>query len=669
MSDWSIIKHWWSGLTEHGSTAFLAATPPTRERYTQDEGHEDAAEQLAAEGLPGSTAYAVWHWQAHRFDRSGRLAGSNPIYFGGDRAVVAAKLATVPDGFRIDGGRSDQEAFLLAKVRDLSVINPASDPEASHLLADLTGWHPAPRTDEELAWCRRAVATRGATAQTRRQAFGVLYDDDALTDDVLDVALAEAADIWDDPRSTAVNMLAAALLQSGRPDGPGFVDQMLSTTPDLVTPGVLELRGGADALQVAHRRAEQGVDVDTYLRLAAQVHGRDIRGVAIELAEQTSTNDEARRALARAIPRAIASPESSPLSPDLQAEVEAALRLVEDDSVPAQLRADIADAHDFVPARLTERLDALPADTSPAIRQQLHEQHERWERAIERLRASGAAERWRGIDLSSPTIRRRDQESGATLTKPQLEWYREKLFDESLTEPELGFCLGKVLDANAVTHDDLDRLLRGWKKRFAKAPDTYDKHRPGLVSLGIALAETAHPEASKFFDGVRGLKPKWARAPRNVLLGWYGSVDDLPDLWVQVLKGENHAAVGWSMIRARLDGTRIAAAADEGIRLAIADDARPYVARHLVIAAVAWGDPVTRLWHYSFDDRSRPWFDRALEVSQDTNLSSRIRRLAHELAAGHHLIEYPDQLTPPASAAEVEQARTRLAAAGATIGD
>ncbi|NED29179.1 hypothetical protein G3I37_30525, partial [Streptomyces anulatus] len=114
-SDLSAIKKWWRTL---GGDGFAVLPPPTRSRYTQSDGHEDAAEMFATRSLPTSTSFAYWHWQSHSaFDGSGGLEGELYVHWGGDHATVAAGLGDGPNGYRvIDNG--PQGAFGLDKVTE-----------------------------------------------------------------------------------------------------------------------------------------------------------------------------------------------------------------------------------------------------------------------------------------------------------------------------------------------------------------------------------------------------------------------------------------------------------------------------------------------------------------------------------------------------------------------
>ncbi len=114
-SDLSAIKAWWRGL---GGDGFAVLPPPTRSRFAQSDGHEDAAELFAARSTATGTSFAYWHWQSHAaFDRSGALGSELYLHWGGDHATVAAGLGDGPDGYRIVNG-GPQGAFRLDTVTD-----------------------------------------------------------------------------------------------------------------------------------------------------------------------------------------------------------------------------------------------------------------------------------------------------------------------------------------------------------------------------------------------------------------------------------------------------------------------------------------------------------------------------------------------------------------------
>ncbi|MFI1188729.1 hypothetical protein [Streptomyces californicus] len=112
-SDLSRIKAWWRTL---GGDRFAVLPPPTRSRYTQSDGHEDAAEMFAVRGISTDASFAYWHWQSHdAFDRGGDLTGELYLHWGGDHATVTAGLGDGPDGYRIVNG-GPQGAFRLDRV-------------------------------------------------------------------------------------------------------------------------------------------------------------------------------------------------------------------------------------------------------------------------------------------------------------------------------------------------------------------------------------------------------------------------------------------------------------------------------------------------------------------------------------------------------------------------
>ncbi|MCD9903674.1 hypothetical protein LUR56_33990 [Streptomyces sp. MT29] len=162
-SDLSRITAWWHGL---GGDGFVALPPPTRSRYTQSDGHEDAAELFAARGIAGGASFAYWHWQSHAaFDRSGALTGPLYLHWGGDHATVAVGLGEGPPGYRIVSG-GPQGAFQLDRVteRDADGLPDPRDKAGVRQFLDRIGTSrhhgsPAPLTGPEERWLHDRLAS------------------------------------------------------------------------------------------------------------------------------------------------------------------------------------------------------------------------------------------------------------------------------------------------------------------------------------------------------------------------------------------------------------------------------------------------------------------------------------------------------------------------------
>lgn len=116
-TDLAQIKTWWRTL---GSAGFVVLLPPTRSRYTQSDGHDDAVELLAERGLSPSTSFAYWHWQSHAsFERDGSLARPLYLHWGGDYEVVKRGLGAGPNGYTLaDSGLKGAFALDRATARD-----------------------------------------------------------------------------------------------------------------------------------------------------------------------------------------------------------------------------------------------------------------------------------------------------------------------------------------------------------------------------------------------------------------------------------------------------------------------------------------------------------------------------------------------------------------------
>lgn len=193
-SDLTTITAWWRGLDGDG---FLVLPPPKRDRYTQSDGHEDAAALLAAQGLTDPASFAYWHWQSHEraFDRSGTLTRELLLHWGGDHAAVAAGLGEGPTGFRIvDGG--PQGAFRLDRVThqdDAGLPDPV-DPDGVRQFLDALdepvdrstpSFRYRPLSPAEAEWLHEGgkllqifwsfivVSSRMSRVRWSREAFGV----------------------------------------------------------------------------------------------------------------------------------------------------------------------------------------------------------------------------------------------------------------------------------------------------------------------------------------------------------------------------------------------------------------------------------------------------------------------------------------------------------------
>jgi hypothetical protein len=244
-SDLSVLKKWFKSLN---GPDFLVLPAPTRSRYTQSQGREDVAEELAERELPGDTPAVFWHWQSHEraFSRKGELVDELYLHWQGPHATIAARLTGPPAPFTVTSTGPDQafrvgKPFSLPEPDDRRAVPPALRRLAT---AVATGGEV---TGAERDWLV-AVAHRGDD-----EALDLLFDLGAAPLDLVGVDLdAELRTAWtrlaarseadrvELARSHPEHPLAAAVL--GEPAGP------LDTDAD-------------DALAVTAARLWQAADV------------------------------------------------------------------------------------------------------------------------------------------------------------------------------------------------------------------------------------------------------------------------------------------------------------------------------------------------------------------------------------------------------------------------
>lgn len=249
-TDWMTIKTWWNSLTRLEDPAFVAVSTPKPDRSTGGEVHEDAAEEVHQLGLdPQRTSYAGWHRGAHRF-RRGELRGVLVLDWAGDRAVVAERLSTVPDGFRVFGGEHDGRNFMLAKDRDLSQ-EPTSGPRAESLAAEISSLaeHCGP---SELEWCHRLVADPDAPADERSYVMVMLHHHHGLTEQDARAFIREP-EVFDDDFEMVSGMLAFFIIDGHRDVVAPLAEQWIRERPDEVDEALVVAMGGARAEELLAR--------------------------------------------------------------------------------------------------------------------------------------------------------------------------------------------------------------------------------------------------------------------------------------------------------------------------------------------------------------------------------------------------------------------------------
>ncbi|MFD8009059.1 hypothetical protein [Streptomyces sp. NPDC058955] len=664
-SDLAEISAWWQGL---GGDGFVVLPPPGRGRYTQSDGHEDAAELVAERGLAGPVSFAYWHWQSHgrAFDRSGVLTGELLLHWGGDHAVVAAGLGAGPAGFRVlDGG--PQGAFRLDRITvrgDDGLPDPGDPDGVRQFLTALD--EPVRRgpgsvayralSPGEAAWLHEqldgardlAGATRFAIALERR---------DGLTPDQA-VRLLRA---WREEYAgrlvhwTGWRELLHALLRHGG-------EEAWETVAALGPPaaGIVAEVPSERGLEVVRAYALAGVPgaVSAWLALYRSLREPDAVRAVIVLAAELDAHGAPEAAL-----RALAAALTGAVTADWRRETGAdafagrshagllAVRFATDERLPRALRVLTAQtARDHVElvreaalrpedARLTGTPPGTvtdPADALAAI--------ERYEAARDRL-LSGT-----GPDLTAPEgVLGRVWHRYRTLTDGDVRWLRERIADPGTGLQGLGFCLELLHSHGLAGPAEVEALLpRRMKDLAKKYPTTYTEWRHPLVTLTCLALDLGHPAAEKLLAWWDGPRPVWKTELR--LLTHLGAPDESKAAALREFATSRAHDVGqlmtWVLVRARLDGEHPLFVAD---RLIGTPGIPEHKLRQVLVGVADAGQP---LWHYAVDVRSRGWWQRAQEVAEHPRLSPAARAIGVRTAREHFLIRYPDQLNPAPTEAE-----------------
>ncbi|MEW2061741.1 hypothetical protein AB0899_13360 [Streptomyces sp. NPDC007002] len=661
-SDLSRIKAWWRTL---GGDTFVTLTPPTRGRYTQSDGHEDAAEMFATRGIATDTSFAYWHWQSHdAFDRSGGLQGVLYLHWGGDHATVAAGLGEGPPGYRIVSN-GPQGAFQLDKVTAVDA-DGLPDPEDTagvrqflarvdeprHRTARSTEYDPLAPAEERWLHDRLSgpvdldAAVRFTAPLEHRQ---------ALTPD-------ETARLLSAWRETYAGRLTAwpgwrsvlpALLRQEHPEAWEVAAELgaeaayaLAAHPsprslELLRAWVLAGDGGAvRGWFLAHHALREPDPVR-----AAAALSEELTAHAAPEAAQTG--------LLRALREAVTDEPDTRRSPAdaFFPLLLATIRFATDDRLPRPLRVAAAKAAADTVDRVREAAGRLndAAETAHALAAV-----ERYETVREDLLA-GTGPDLTGYEGGLGDIYHRYR----ALPPADVRWLRDRLADPATGVQGIAFCLELLYSHGKATAADLVALLPRWKKELTKQyRTTYTEWRHPLVTLTCLALDLEHPAAADLLAWWSKPKPLWKEPVR--LLTHLGAPDEekAAELWEFVVSRGHDTGhlMTWVLLRARLDGTHPLHVAEQLIGK---PSVHPYTLEHVLIGVA---DPAQPLWHYAIDPRSHSWWHRAQEVADDERLSAEARAIGLKAAREHHVTRYPDQVRPVLTEGEVKAARAWLEA-------
>ncbi|RPK81947.1 MULTISPECIES: hypothetical protein [Streptomyces] len=670
-TDLSRIKAWWRTL---GGDGFVVLPPPTLGRYTQSDGHEDAAELFAARSIATDTSFAYWHRQSHdAFDRSGALTGELYLHWGGEHATVTAGLGDGPEGYRIVNG-GPQGAFRLDKATETDADGLPDPEDAAGVRQFLRRIDEprdrstesvtyAPLTEPEERWLHDRLSGPVDLAAAARFAMP-LEQRQALTPDETSRLLAA----W---QETYAGRLAVwrgwrpvlhALLRQGRPEAWKVAAELGATAAH-----VLAAHPSARSLAALRSTAAAGDDAAvrawfrTHHTLREPDPVRAARTLSEELTELAAP-ETAQTSLLGALRTAVL--EERRARPDRNTAADALfpalanVRYATDDRLPRPLRVAAAKAATDTVMRVREaaaRLTgAAAAEALAAV--------DRYEAARQDLLA-GTGPDLTGYEGGLGDIWHRYR----TLSPADVRWLRDRVADPSTGVQGIAFCLELLLAHGEATETELEALLARWKKELTKQyRTTYTEWRHPLVTLTCLAQDLAHPVAADLLAWWAKPKPLWKDPVR--LLTHLGAPDErkAAELWDFVVSGAHDTGhlMTWVLLRARLDGTHPLHVAE---RLIGKPGIREYVL-HRVLIGVA--DPAQPLWHYAVDPRSHSWLRRAQEVADDPRLTDAARAIGLKSAREHYVFRFPDQVRPPltdgqrAAAHAWAQARADRTAAG-----
>ncbi|WP_069742070.1 hypothetical protein [Streptomyces sp. EN23] len=662
-TDLGKIKAWWRTL---GGDRFAVLPPPTRGRYTQSDGHEDAAEMFASRGIATDTSFAYWHWQSHdAFARSGELTGVLYLHWGGDHATVAAGLGEGPPGYRIvDNG--PQGAFQLDKVTATDA-DGLPDPEDTAGVRQFLA-----RVDEPRSRSTRSTEYDPLTAAEERWLHDRLAD----------------------PVDPAAAHRFAAPLEHRRALTPDETERLLSAWRETYAGRLTAWRGWRSVLLALLRQehpeawevaAELGADASHALAAhpsprslellrawALTGDGGAVRGwfrahhalrepdpvrAAAALSEELTAHtapETAQTGLLHALREAVTAEHRTPRPPTSDGFFPlliSTVRFATDERLPRPLRVAAAQAAADTAGRVREAAGRLtdPAETADALAAV-----DRYETVRDDLLA-GTGPDLTGYEGGLGDIWHRYR----TLAPSDVQWLRDRLADPSTGVQGIAFCLELLYAHGEATETELQALLPRWKKELTKQyRTTYTEWRHPLVTLTCLALDLEHPAAADLLAWWAKPKPLWKGPVR--LLTHLGAPDEekAAELWEFIVSGGHDTGhlTTWVLLRARLDGTHPLHVAE---RLIDEPGIRAYVL-HRVLIGVA--EPAQPLWHYAIDPRSHSWWHRAQEVADHPALSAGARAIGLKAAREHYVTRRPDQVRPALTEGEVNAARAWLAA-------
>lgn len=669
-SDLSRIQAWWRTLGEEEDC--LALPPPTWERYTQSDGHDDAAELVARLGRSGEKpSFVYWHWQSHdaAFEGSGELQRKLLLHWGGDHEVVTAYLGEGPAGYEIVNG-GPQGAFSLDRVtsRDENGLPDPQDPAGIRQFLEKLEkplhrrWLPypyPPLTDVEAHWLHTRVSEAANPLSMSRYLLN-LERRNALTLEETDRAL----QVWQERyagRLTdwgAWRTLLHALLRHDHEQVWKIVDAIGPEAAGLL--GEFPSEHGLGVIRGLVLKSARRDGVEAWLRMYQALREPDwvlaANAIHAELTEHDAP-PAARRALFATMRLAITDAWQRGAGDEGRdahhCHALVLITLATDERLPRESRGwatDLArEQVDHVRKEAT-LLGARYAALTGVDGREALAAVDRFEAVRDDLLVGT------GPDLTAYEGQLRNVwRRYRTLTDSDIAWLRAQLAEKTTDIQGIAFCLELLYAHGVATWADVDALVPRWRKVLAKKyRTTYTEWRHPMVTLTCLALDLDHPVAGKLLTWWGKDRPAWKNDLRPLTHLGAPTEAKAAELWEFVTAPKNHDQghlMTWVLVRARLDQVHPLTVADG---LLDKPGPRSHVL-HRVIVGLA--DPAQPLWHYAFGKRSWCWWRRAQEIADDTSLPERTRAVGREAALSHYLLHYPRQVRPAPSEADLRAAR------------
>ncbi|MFX4271707.1 hypothetical protein ACQBAR_17250 [Propionibacteriaceae bacterium Y1685] len=670
-SDKATIRSWWSQLS---SDHFIALDPPTRNRYTQSDGHSDADELRDRTGRDRSTPYAFWHWQSHEraFDRSGAQVGPLYLHWGGDHQLVREALGEGPDGFEVaDGGRTG--AFVLDRVSILDadgLPDPGDEPSIRQFLESLS--EPIDRRNPEFRYPaltesqRHWLHTQLAAAESLEQAIPLIK----VLNMRSEVTAQEAEQwgrVWTGAEGDLTSTsdwypLLVALLRNDDERGWAAVERIGSRA--LMAVGQAPSERGDQVLQAAAFAGSKEA-ISPWLATRVALQRGDLNDVTAALAQALADHGpsaEQWQELAIAFTY-----QSSQHWRDqgIEVAVPSIHRLTGslDHRFPDSFREVLARTARTDSARVGEVVAGLPDDA---------ELYPGYTAAAARVDLARFDEETAGLlRVSGPVLTGyegglvREWNNYRTLTDGDIEWLHAQVADPTTELQGLGFCLELLYAHGEGTTADVDALAPRWRKVLAKSyRTTYTEWRHPMVTLTCLAQELDHPLAGKLLAWWDKTPPAWKEST-GLLTALGDPTQEKADALLRFV-GEGGHDTGhlrtWAMTMAKVHGW------DEpmfAIDALIMKDILGVHPQTLIPHLIALVDPAQPLWHYAINN-TLAWWDRIVEAAEHPELSDQSRELVLGAARRHRLISHPGDMRPTPDEATVRAAREWLAEATET---